>query len=106
MKKIVLSLLLSGLVISGFAQTYKEKLESQQKRIQMKLNNQQKRVDLQFGNQIRRMFVHMELEQPENRPEIPEPSVPQVYQPSMRVPTKRPGTQSRSAIFCSHHSIR
>ncbi|MCB0845271.1 MAG: hypothetical protein KDE26_18605, partial [Bacteroidetes bacterium] len=86
MKKIIfLSLILSGLAVSGFAQTYQEKLDRMRERIEMKLDNQQKRVDLQFSNQLRRMWVQMQFQQPEDRPSIPEPTDPRVYNPATNI---------------------
>lgn len=83
---IILTLALMGFALTSQGQTWEEKMERMRKRVQMKMENQQRRVDLQFANQMRRMWVQMQMENAEEIPEIPQPSVPKVYDPAIRLP--------------------
>ncbi|MDX2247734.1 MAG: hypothetical protein SF052_13200 [Bacteroidia bacterium] len=87
-KSVIIFCFLTGLTLSVSAQvqTWEEKMESMRQRVQMKMENQQRRVDLQFANQMRRMWLQMQFFEGEAAPEIPEPSIPKVYDPAIRIP--------------------
>ncbi|MEZ4774196.1 MAG: hypothetical protein R3D00_13515 [Bacteroidia bacterium] len=87
-KSVIILCFLSSLVITATAQvqTWEEKMEAMRQRVQMKMENQQRRVDLQFANQVRRMWLNMQFIEGEAAPEIPEPSIPKVYDPAIRIP--------------------
>ncbi|GAB4425237.1 MAG: hypothetical protein OHK0039_42860 [Bacteroidia bacterium] len=94
MKRLSLSLLCCLLLAPALlmAQSWQQKLDQMQERIALKQQHQQSRVDLQYANQIRRLWLQVEMEQPIDRPVLPDPDFPRVYDPGV-APEDRQGTQ-------------
>lgn len=82
-KNIILLLMLMLGVYLLPAQTWKEKLEAMERRVENKIENQQKTVDLKFANQMRRVWKDATLSNPIDPPPVPKPVNPQIYDPVM-----------------------
>jgi hypothetical protein len=78
---VLLSLMLGVYLLP--AQTWKEKLEAMERRVENKMENQQKTVDLQFANQMRRVWKDATLSNAIDPPPVPKPVNPQIYDPSI-----------------------
>lgn len=76
---VLLSLMLGVYLLP--AQTWKEKLEAMERRVENKMQNQQKTVDLKYANQMRRVWKEAMLSNPIDPPPVPKPVNPQVYDP-------------------------
>lgn len=76
---VLLGFMLSVSLLS--AQTWKEKLEAMERRVEGKIENQHKTVDLKFANQMRRVWRDATLSNPIDPPPVPKPDNPQIYDP-------------------------
>lgn len=100
-------LIAAGLLLSwslGLAQSWEERLEAMEKRVQARQQAQQERIDLAFANQMRRLWVKADLQRGLPLPEIPEPSTPKVYDPDL-VPKGNQQDRELNAIPDDSRSI-
>lgn len=79
----LIAVILAGLSSLGFAQNWEQRLKAMEQRIDARRQAQQERIDLAFTNQMRRLWVKTDLQQGLPIPEIPEPSTPKVYDPTL-----------------------
>jgi len=66
---------------SAMAQDWQERLKEMEARVKARQEAQQARIDLAFSSQMKRLWLEMDLQQGEPLPEIPEPTIPKVYNP-------------------------
>jgi len=76
---LLLGLSLSFSILS--AQTWQEKLDAMERRVQQKVENQQRTVDLKFANQMRRVWKDATISNGIDPPPVPKPVNPQIYDP-------------------------
>ncbi len=76
---VLLSLMLSVTLLS--AQSWKEKIEAMENRVQKKLENQQRTVDTRYANQMRRVWKEATLSDGIDVPPVPKPVNPQIFDP-------------------------
>jgi hypothetical protein len=78
---LLLSLLLGMATLP--AQSWKEKLEAMEQRVQKKLDHQKSKVELQFANQMRRVWKEAQLFGGLEPPPVPKPITPQIFDPAI-----------------------